>query len=377
MAPSDREIIANVPRLQRYMEMNDLDAIAVRTGANFTYLAGIALPGTLARHLDIASTVRGFMLVWPRKGEPVIVLNSFAEKVVLRDSWITKAVVYKAYVESLYTRVANVLEDLSLGGARVGFEKDGLSAAHWEEIQRALPKLQMIDCARMMDEVRWIKTPGEIALQKKAADMLDSVLFEVFPTIRPRESEREVHARIVESCLRHGFGWVHGILNSSTNPVMYGGESDVKFQKGDFVRNDYVAYFKGYAGHQSRLAILGKPSQEQQKGYDLTRDIHRRTIDSCTAGRTAGEIFQFVVDEFRKHGIEYPASLVGHSMGAWFHQQEPVLRSGNETVLEDGMILAIEPQRLHWHIQDLIVVEQNKPRLLSDKFPIDQPFIID
>lgn len=377
MAPSDREIIANVPRLQRYMEMNDLDAIAVRTGANFTYLAGIALPGTLARHLDIASTVRGFMLVWPRKGEPVIVLNSFAEKVVLRDSWITKAVVYKAYVESLYTRVANVLEDLSLGGARVGFEKDGLSAAHWEEIQRALPKLQMIDCARMMDEVRWIKTPGEIALQKKAADMLDNVLFEVFPTIRPRESEREVHARIVESCLRHGFGWVHGILNSSTNPVMYGGESDVKFQKGDFVRNDYVAYFKGYAGHQSRLAILGKPSQEQQKGYDLTLDIHRRTIDSCTAGRTAGEIFQFVVDEFRKHGIEYPASLVGHSMGAWFHQQEPVLRSGNETVLEDGMILAIEPQRLHWHIQDLIVVEQNKPRLLSDKFPIDQPFIID
>ena len=42
-----------------------------------------------------------------------------------------------------------------------------------------------------------------------------------------------------------------------------------------------------------------------------------------------------------------------------------------------AMILAIEPQRLHWHIQDLIVIEQGKPRLLSDKFPIDQPFIID
>jgi hypothetical protein len=40
------------------------------------------------------------------------------------------------------------------------------------------------------------------------------------------------------------------------------------------------------------------------------------------------------------------------------------------------MILAIEPQRLHWHIQDLIVIEQGKPHLLSDKFPIDQPFII-
>jgi Xaa-Pro aminopeptidase len=376
MAPSDREIIANVPRLESYMDANGLDAIAVRTGANFTYLAGIALPGTLARHLDIASTVRGFMLVWPRKGESIIVLDSFAEKVVKRDSWVAKTVVYKAYVESLYTRVANVLEDLRLGSARVGFEKDGLSAAHWEEIQRTLPKLQMINCSRMMDEVRWIKTAGEIELQKKAADLLDDVLLEVFPTIHPGDSEREVHALIVESCLRHGFGWVHGILNSSSNLVMYGGESDVKFQKGDFVRNDYVAYFKGYAGHQSRLAILGPPSDEQQRGYASTLDIHRGTIDRCTAGITAGDVYQFVVDEFKKKNIDYTASLVGHSMGSWFHQQEPVLRRGSEIVLEDGMILAIEPQRLHWHIQDLIVIEHGKPRLLSDKFPIDQPIII-
>jgi Xaa-Pro aminopeptidase len=108
----------------------------------------------------------------------------------------------------------------------------------------------------------------------------------------------------------------------------------------------------------------------------MTLDIHRRTIERCTAGRTAGDVFRFVVDEFRKWGIDYPASLVGHSMGCWFHQQEPVLRQGSETVLEDGMILAIEPQRLHWHIQDLIVIENGKPRLLSDKFPIEQPFII-
>jgi Xaa-Pro aminopeptidase len=373
---TEREIIANIPRLERYMDINGLDAIAVRTGANFTYLAGIALPGTLARHLDLANTVRGFMLVWPRKGEPVIVLDAFAEKVVARDSWVRKTFVYRAYVESLYIRVANALADLGLGSARVGFEHDGLSAAHWHEIQTALPKLQMVNCSRMMDEVRWVKTAGEIALQKTAADMLDGVLFEVFPTIKPGDTERAVHARIVESCLRHGFGWVHGILNSSTNPVMYGGESDVVFRKGDFVRNDYVAYHRGYAGHQSRLAILGKPNEDQQKGYAMTLDIHRRTIERCTAGRTAGDVFRFVVDEFKKRGIDYPASLVGHSMGSWFHQQEPVLRQGSESVLEDGMILAIEPQRLHWHIQDLIVIENGKPRLLSDKFPIDQPFII-
>ncbi len=377
MTRPDRKIIANVARLNRYMEANGLDAVAVRSGVNFTYLAGIALPGTLARHLDLANTIRGFMLLWPRKGEPVIVLDSFAEKVVARDSWVGKLVVYKAYVESLYTRVADVLQDCGLATARVGFEKDGLSAKHWEEIQQVLPRLEMIDCSRMMDEVRWIKTPGEIELQKTLADLLDDVYLETFPAIRAGDSEREVHARITESCLRHGFGWVHGILNSSSNHVMYGGESDLRFQKGDFVRNDYVAYSKGYAGHQSRIAILGPPTAEQQRGYELTLDVHRKTIERCRAGVTAGEIYAFVVDEFNKHDIEYTASLVGHGMGPWFHQQEPVLRNGSKVVLEDGMILAVEPQRQHWHIQDLIVIEQGKPRLLSDKFPVDRLFVID
>ena len=83
--PPDRKVIANIPRLNQYMDANGLEAIAVRSGINFTYLAGMALPGTLARHLDLANTVRGFMLLWPRKGEPVIVLDSFAEKVALRE----------------------------------------------------------------------------------------------------------------------------------------------------------------------------------------------------------------------------------------------------------------------------------------------------
>ena len=372
-----RPIIANIARLYQYMDAQGLDAVAVRTGVNFTYLAGMALPGTLARHLDVANTVRGFMLIWPRKGEPIIVLDSFAEKVVARDSWVETLVVYKAYVESLYTRVAQVLDDIGLSSARVGFEQDGLSAKHWAEIQGVLPRLTMIDCSRLMDEVRWIKTPGEIALQETLADLLDDVYIEVFPTIRPGDTERIVHARLCESCLRHGFGWVHGILNSSTNLVMYGGESDVAFQKGDFVRNDYVAYKQGYAGHQSRIAILGQPRAEQQRGYDLTLDIHRRTIDFCRAGVTAGEIYAFVQGEFKKHDIDYTASLVGHGMGPWFHQQEPVLRQGSDIVIEDGMILAVEPQRLHWHIQDLVVIEQGKPRNLSDKFSTDKPFVIE
>ena len=120
-----------------------------------------------------------------------------------------------------------------------------------------------------------------------------------------------------ERHLRHLLraAYVHCILNSSSNDVMYGGESNVPFRKGDFVRNDYVAYFDGCPGHQSRLAILGRPSAEQQRGYDLSLEIHRKTIDRCRAGVTTGEIYAFSVAEFKKKGIDYTASLVGHGMG--------------------------------------------------------------
>jgi Xaa-Pro aminopeptidase len=376
MAQHGRSVIANIDRLNAYMDKNGLAAVAVRTGVNFTYLSGMAMPGTLARHLDIASTVRGFMVLWPRKGDPVVVLDAFAEKLARRESWIDRVEVYQAYVGSLYTRVAELIEEAGLAKARMGFEQDGLSASHWEQIQHKLPRLEMVNCSRMMDEVRWIKTPGEVVQQKQAADLLDDVLAEVFPTIRDGETEREVHARMIAACTRRGAGYVHGILNSSSNDVMYGGESDIPFRKGDFVRNDYVAYFNGCPGHQSRLAILGRPSTEQMRGYELTLDIHRKTIDRCRVGMTAGEIYRFAKAEFKKKGIDYTASLVGHGMGPWFHQQEPVLRQNSDIVLEKGMILAVEPQRLHWHLQDLILVGNGPPQLISDKFPTDQPFII-
>jgi Xaa-Pro aminopeptidase len=373
---TDRPVLANVPRLHAYMDRLGVTAVVVRSGNNFTYLAGLAYPGTLARHLDLASSVRGVFLVWPRHGEPEIVLDYAAQALTRERSWVTRIAVFEPYVETAHGRVCRVLAERGLDRDRVGFEKDAVPAAHWEEIERTLPHLQMVDCAPMMEEVRWVKTAAEIDRFRVGADLLDDAYAEVFPTIRPGETEREVHSRIIASCLRRGAGWVHGILNSSTNRVLYGGEGDTRFERGDLVRTDYVAYLDGYPGHQSRMAILGPPSAEQKRQYAVTRDIHRMTIDLCRPGALACEVYEAVVREYAKHGFSYTASLVGHSVGPWFHQQEPILARSRAVPLEEGMVLAIEPYRESWHIQDLIAVRASGPELLSARFPIDELFVI-
>ena len=61
---------------------------------------GSPIPGTLARHLDLPDSMRGVLLIWPRNGEPVIVLNKIAEGLTRRDSWVKRIEVYDAYTES-------------------------------------------------------------------------------------------------------------------------------------------------------------------------------------------------------------------------------------------------------------------------------------
>jgi Xaa-Pro aminopeptidase len=377
MSETTREIVANVIRLHERMDRHRLAAVVARSGQNFTYLSGLAYPGTLARHLDLPDSVRGVLLVWPRHGEPVIVLNRIAEGLTRRDSWVRRIEVYDAYMESPYHRLAQVVRDLGLSRERIGFEKSYVSAAHWEELQRELPHLEMIDSAPMMDEVRWVKTEGEIQLLKKGADLLDEAYLEVFPGIRPGDTERAVHSRLIASCLRRGANWAHGILNASTNLIPYAGESDTVFRTGDVIRTDYVAYVDGYPGHQSRNAILGRPNANQARDYRIVRDIYGMTIDRCRPGVTAGDVYEFVVKEFAKHGWPYNTALVGHGVGCWWHQQEPVLARGNRLMLEEGMVLALEPHKGYWHIQDMIVVRARGPQLISNKFSTEEMFVIE
>ena len=157
----------NIARLHEFMDRERLAAVVARSGQNLTYLSGLAYPGTLARHVDITDSTRGVLLLWPRHGDSVIVLNAIAEKLTVRDSWVKRVSVYDAYNESPYARLCEVIKEAGLEGERIGFEKNYVSAEHWEEVRRGLPRVEMVDCNRMMDAVRWVKTRAELALLRK------------------------------------------------------------------------------------------------------------------------------------------------------------------------------------------------------------------
>ena len=130
-------------------------------------------------------------------------------------------------------------------------------------------------------------------------------------------------------------------------------EGDTNFEPGYIIRNGYVAYLRGYAGHQSRTVVIGTPSEEQRRIYRAVRDVYRATIDRCRPGVRVSDVHRFAAEAFREAGFSGRLALAGHSVGAWWHQQPPFLVPSDDTVLEAGMVLALEPHVDYWHLQNM------------------------
>ena len=147
------------------------------------------------------------------------------------------------------------------------------------------------------------------------------------------------------------------------------------FQAGDIIRNDYVSYLNGYPGHQSRTVVVGEPSSELIETYKINRDIYRATIDHCRPGVRASDIYHFANNAFGDAGIEGKVALAGHGVGAWWHQQEPYMVPSGKHTLEKGMVVALEPHIGPWHLQDMVLITDGAPRLLSPLINTDEMMV--
>jgi Xaa-Pro aminopeptidase len=356
---------------------SQLDAVVAVAGKSVVHLSGASLPGTLGRLQDFPHTPRMNIVVWPSSSSPTLIVTALSQGVARHESWIEDLRPYEEYVESPMAILARVIKDRDLAKARIGIEKRYLGAARWEELREMLPQVQFIEVADLLEGVRNIKTEAEVALLKRAADMQDEAILEVFGEARAGQTERELHARLIGSLIRRGAQHAHGILRTSSNLVYYGGESAAPLKPGDIIQCDYVSYVDNYAANLSRVAVVGKSSVEQVKKYKDLLTIHRRTIASMLRpGVRAKDIFHFVEAETVTAGYPKPPALVGHSIGVVWHQEEPVLSGVEEREMKAGMVVCLEPEIPDYAIQDEILITEKGPKLLSERFNTDEIFVI-
>lgn len=360
------------PRLLGALREAGCAALVVRDPCFWTYLAGFALPGTLARHLDWIAGPRPNFAILTDTGSLVLLVDTIARDLCLART-TAEVVGYEVYRDDPFETLNGLVRERCGDAAIVAVDRP--AAWLWAEAGGTLPFRH-----RRFDETMWRimarKTPGEIARLRLACGHLDDAFAALAADPPDRWTEAALHARIVGWCLDRGSQFTHGILNVERNGVLYAGESQLEVREGDMVRTDYVAYFDGYPGHQSRMLVRGAPSAVQRDTYARLLDVHRTVIAACRPGRTGGDVHALVAQEFARHGMSYTGKISGHGVGPWMHQQYPMIAAGSTDPIEPGMTIAIEPYSGSWHLQDIVLVGKDANTILSDRLDIGQPLVI-
>ncbi|MBV7339581.1 Xaa-Pro peptidase family protein, partial [Chloroflexi bacterium TSY] len=360
---------------QRGMDAADLDVLIAVSPDNFFYLADT---------LNLSQKIipdRLSMAVLPRGGEPAIVTCYNEERQIRLESWITDIRTYLEFRETPMQPLADLLKESGLANARIGFEKHFLAACYVEELAALLPNATLVGCDRVFDEAKAIKTPVEIEILTDIARQTEQVILDSFLEARPGDTEKGVADRI--SLRVFGAGAVSRwlVLAAGSNTAInhpYPGPKALT--PGEILRTDVGGNFTGYQSDVARTAAIGRASDEQRSVYSRLREAQREMIESARPGVRACDVYRLSQEALEKRGLSGTSQAIGHSLGVGLHEF-PVLHAQEETTLKPGMVLNIEPavkdsQGFLYHIEDLFLVTEDDPQILTMVMDTEEIFVI-
>jgi Xaa-Pro aminopeptidase len=147
-----------------------------------------------------------------------------------------------------------------------------------DEMQARYPLHQFRRAAKIMKEVRAIKSPLEIEVVKQAVDITHKTFRRVMQFVRPGVMEYEIHAEIVHSFIsQRADGEAYGsIIASGDNArtLHYVSNNDA-CKDGDLVLMDFGAAYGGYAADLSRtIPANGTFTERQKEIYNACLHLH-------------------------------------------------------------------------------------------------------
>ena len=217
----------------------------------------------------------------------------------------------------------------------------------------------------LLQELRTIKTPGEIRKLKEAQKITDDAFTHILDYIRAGRTEREV-ALELEFFMRkegaEGVSFDFIVVSGKNGSLCHGVPSDKVIEDGDFVTMDTGALLHGYHADMTRTVAVGHVSDEQRHAYDLVLKAQLDAIAAVKPGVTCGSIDKVARDILE---AEYKGAFehsLGHGVGVEIHEW-PLFSAGNTTITKPGMVVSVEPGiylegKFGLRIEDLVVITE-------------------
>lgn len=207
--------------------------------------------------------------------------------------------------------------------------------------------VELSDETDAIDRIKAVKSPEEIAMIRRTAEMQDIVLSKVLAGIRPGMRDFEVTA--LAQCEGQRLGSEEGIFLGSSARLGQPAPFLARHLQGRTLRaGDYVSLLienNGGGGMYTELArviVLGKASQELLEGFEIVKEAQAETVRRLRTGTPCREIFAAHNKFLRQHGLPPEARLYAHGQGYGLVER-PLVRSDEPMTLENGMNMAVHP----------------------------------
>jgi Xaa-Pro dipeptidase len=285
--------------------------------------------------------------VIPRDGDVAIVTPHFEEPSVRESLMVPSEIrVWNEHENPLET-VAGILRDRKARDP-VGIEETVRYFAI-DGLMRAMPEVQIMSGAAVVRACRMVKSPTEIALMQKAADITLAAYRQVVPRIEKGMTPADIGALM--SAAHRSLGArpeFELILLGEASAYPHGTGQPQAVREGEVVLMDCGCSVQGYQSDVSRTFVFGDPTNEQRKVWKQMREGQQIAIETARVGVPAGAVDDAVRAQYEKWGygpgykLPGTSHRTGHGIGLDGHEPVNLVR-GETTPLAPGMCFSNEP----------------------------------
>ena len=368
-------------RLQSEMAAGDLDALLLTTPADIFYVTGF-----LTRFWE--SPTRPWFVVLPRAGGPVAVIPAIGAELMARApvaeirSWDAPNP-----EDDGVSLLAGTLCELVPEGGRIGLPMGAethlrMPLADHARVAGAIGRRGFADATREMRRVREIKSEREVDRLRESCAIAGRAFARLPEILSVGQPLSAVFRGFQVALLEQGADWV-AYLAGGAGPGGYGDvispADDRPLAAGDVLMLDTGAVRGGYFCDFDRNLAVGSVDAGAQRAYAALHEATEAALGGLVPGMRAKDVHQLLRDSLLSAGMTPLGGRLGHGVGVALTEW-PSFTETDETVLREGMVLAVEPGveiapgRIMVHEENLVLRAEGC-ELLSPRAPAELPVI--
>lgn len=310
-----------------YMEEAGLDAFFIAKKENVRYISGY----TGADSYLLLTQDHRFFLTDPRYTEQAH-LECPSYEVV---NWRAKGNIIEAIRELLP-------QDKTV---RLGFEAQQVNFVQYDRMRNTL-QAELIPTEDVIENMRAVKTPKEIACLRAACEISCRALDRLLPEIRPGVTEKELAAKLSLYMVQEGadtMPYGNILISGARTSLLHGIPSSKAVEYGDFVLMDFGCQFEGYLSDMTRTVVVGKASPRQREIYQLEKEMMEDALSVIKAGVSMKEVYQASIRSIQgTEYFQYHYPNIGHGIGLFVHEP-PFMGAEDNVTLFANNVRTIEP----------------------------------